>query len=249
MLLLRPGQPGTGRRRRHGELISSPTATITWLGSTLAGEIYRAVALVDVDVAGDVAADRRYDGRTIRQPTVVGSIDVELGRRDEADKLAIGEITVFCRGIPASCDRQPARAIANGLLTNVSPRSSIAARSVCRDEAGRGGVGGCVEAAAGLNRRRIDVAASVRAGSLGWLAQRVGLSLPGGVGPVAMGVERQRHGEEERIVGLAEQLRSIARHRCRRQRGCRRARCPDNPRARWARRPAPRRTRTAGDYG
>src|SRR5207248_8643088 len=58
----------------------------------LMAEVHRAVALIDVDVAGGIAADRCDHRRTVRQPAVVGAIQVVLRRRLQAGEVAVAEI-------------------------------------------------------------------------------------------------------------------------------------------------------------
>src|SRR5438477_430657 len=64
-------------------------------------EIYGAVALIDIDVARRVPADGSNHRRSIREPAVVGSIQVVLRRRLQAGQVTVAEI---CRQAAGGAD-------------------------------------------------------------------------------------------------------------------------------------------------
>src|SRR5205085_5209236 len=55
-------------------------------------EVNRTVMLIDGDVAGGVAADRRENRGTVSEAAVIGTIDVELRTHLQSGELAIREI-------------------------------------------------------------------------------------------------------------------------------------------------------------
>src|SRR5438105_9731266 len=59
---------------------------------TLETEVNRTVMLIDGDVAGSVAADRRENRGTVSEAAVIGTIDVELRTHLQSGELAIREI-------------------------------------------------------------------------------------------------------------------------------------------------------------
>ena len=83
-----------GRRQRKARRMADRDAHfLRALGAVaLMAEVHRAVALIDVDVAGGIAADRCDHRRTVRQPAVVGAIQVVLRRRLQAGEVAVAEI-------------------------------------------------------------------------------------------------------------------------------------------------------------